>query len=138
MRAQWRGSVGGGVLGAALGILAAFFGDVRAPVGLLIGLVLVGALVGEWPPAWRALRLGAGALALGLWLCLLTPVLRAPLAALTLAQGPQPADAIVVLGAGCSAAPAPWSPAASAAWCGGWNCGGRATRPWSPCPNSPG
>ncbi|PTA68236.1 YdcF family protein [Deinococcus arcticus] len=100
MERRWQNVAGGGALGAALGLLAAFFGDVRAPVGLLLALVLAGTLAGAWPPAWRALRLGAGALALGLWLCLLTPVLRAPLAALTLAQGPQPADAIVVLGGG--------------------------------------
>lgn len=90
----------GFLLGCALGILAAYLGDVRASTGLLLGLALVGGAVGAFRPGLLALRWGAGALVLVLWACLLTPVLRGPLAALTLEQPPQKADAIVVLGGG--------------------------------------
>lgn len=90
----------GAAIGAALGILAAFLGDVRAPVPLLVALVLGGGVAGAFPLTRRVLQIGAGALVLVLNLCLLTPVLRAPLATLTLAQSPERADVIVVLGGG--------------------------------------
>lgn len=90
----------GAALGAALAGLAAYLGEVRASVPLLLALILGGGAVGALAPARRVLVVGAGALSLLLALCLLTPVLRAPLAALTLAQPPTRADAIVVLGGG--------------------------------------
>jgi uncharacterized SAM-binding protein YcdF (DUF218 family) len=92
--------LGGAAIGAALGILAAFLGEVRAPEGLLLFLIVAGGLAAAFAVSRRILYLGAGVLALLLTLCLLTPVLRAPLDALTLSQSPQEADAIVILGGG--------------------------------------
>ena len=97
---EWRQVWGGAAIGAALGILAAFLGEVRAPVPLLLGLILLGGLAAAFRVTRRALQFGSGALALLVALCLLTPVLRAPLASLTLSQSPVPADVIVVLGGG--------------------------------------
>lgn len=99
-RERWRGVLGGGAVGAALGVLAAFLGEVRATPALLLALLGLGALAGAFRWSRRLLFGGAGALALLLTFCLLTPVLRGPLAALTLAQEPVKADAIVVLGGG--------------------------------------
>ena len=99
-RERWRGALGGLAVGAALGLLAAFLGDIRATPVLLLALLGLGALAGAFRPSRRLLFGGAGGLALLFALCLLTPVLRGPLAALTLAQEPVKADAIVVLGGG--------------------------------------
>lgn len=90
----------GAAIGAALGVLAAFLGELRGSVPVLLALLLAGALAGAFPLTRRALSLGAATLSLLLALCLLTPALRAPLAALTLSQPPVRADAIVVLGGG--------------------------------------
>lgn len=92
--------LGGAAIGAALSTLAAFLGEVRAPEGLLLFLIMAGGLAGAFAVSRRILYLGAGALSLLLALCLLTPVLRVPLDALTLSQPPQKADAIVILGGG--------------------------------------
>ncbi|GAA0498480.1 YdcF family protein [Deinococcus depolymerans] len=97
---QIRGVAGGAAVGAALAVLAAFLGDVRAPAGLLLTLIAVGGVAGAFRAARWTLNVGAGALALTLAACLLTPVLRGPLGALTLDQPPVKADAIVALGAG--------------------------------------
>ncbi|WP_368482877.1 YdcF family protein [Deinococcus marmoris] len=97
-RAVWPGMLGGAAIGAALGVLAAFLGQVRAPEGLLLLLILAGGVAGVFTASRRILHVGAGTLALLISLCLLTPVLRAPLNALALSQPPQKADAIVVLG----------------------------------------
>ena len=99
-RERWRGVFGGLAVGAALGVLAAFLGDVRATPTLLLALLGLGALAGAFTLTRRLLLGGAGVLALLVALCLLTPVLRGPLSALTLAQAPAQADAIVVLGGG--------------------------------------
>lgn len=100
------GVLGGAAVGAALAVLAAFLGEVRASVPVLLAIVVVCAVAGFFPGAWRALRWGSGVLAALLLACLLTPALRVPLAALTLAQPPARADVIVVLGGGvqCGAA----------------------------------
>lgn len=104
--ARSRGVAGGLAVGAALGLGAAFVGDVRATPALLLGLLGLGALAGAFRPSRWLLFGGAGAAALLCLLCLLTPVLRGPLSALTLTQPPVKADAIVVLGGGvnCGAA----------------------------------
>lgn len=99
-RAVWPGVLGGAAIGAALCVLAAFLGEVRAPESLLLLLIVAGGLAGAFALSRRILYLGAGLLALLLSLCLLTPVLRGPLNALTLSEPPQKADAIVVLGGG--------------------------------------
>ncbi|PNY80438.1 YdcF family protein [Deinococcus koreensis] len=100
------GLLGGAAIGAALGGLAAFLGEVRGSVPVLLALLLAGALAGAFPATRRALNAAATVLALALVACLLTPVLRGPLATLTLAEPPVKADAIVVLGGGvqCTAA----------------------------------
>ncbi|GAA5511404.1 hypothetical protein Dcar01_00113 [Deinococcus carri] len=90
----------GAATGAALAVLAAYLGEVRGTVPLLLALPLAGGLAGAFPLTRWVLQIGSGVLAVLLALCLLTPVLRAPLAALTLAQPPVRADAIVVLGGG--------------------------------------
>ncbi|MCD0162938.1 YdcF family protein [Deinococcus sp. 6YEL10] len=97
---QIRGALGGAAVGAALGVLAAFLGEVRVGTPLLWVLLVLGALAGAFRPSRRALHATAAAVALVLAACLLTPVLRGPLAALTLDQPPVKADAIVVLGGG--------------------------------------
>nr|WP_295814745.1 YdcF family protein [uncultured Deinococcus sp.] len=96
----------GAAVGAALAVLAAFLGEVRASVPVLLTIVVACAVAGFFPGAWRALRWGSGVLAALLLACLLTPALRVPLSALTLAQPPARADVIVVLGGGvqCGAA----------------------------------
>ncbi|MFC4426296.1 YdcF family protein [Deinococcus navajonensis] len=101
-------------LGLVLATLAAFLGELRAPVSLLVALVLGSALAGAWRASRRVLWGGGGLLAAALGLCLLTPVLRAPLAALSLAQPPAPADAIVVLGGGVQCGTAAQTPASAA------------------------
>lgn len=98
--ARTRGLLSGAAIGAALGVLAAFLGEVRGSVPLLLALLLAGALAGAFPGPRRVLGALAAALSLLLAGCLLTPVLRAPLASLTLSQAPLRADAIVVLGGG--------------------------------------
>lgn len=100
LRSVWPGVLGGVGIGAALGALAAFLGEVRAPDSLLLTLIVGGGLAGASTVSRRILHVGAGIVALLLALCLLTPVLRAPLNALTLSQPPQNADAIVILGGG--------------------------------------
>lgn len=95
-----RGVGAGAAVGAALAALAAYLGDIRGTVPLLLALILGGGVAGAFPVTRRVLEVGSATLALLLAVCLLTPVLRAPLAALTLAQAPVRADAIVVLGGG--------------------------------------
>ncbi|MPY66177.1 YdcF family protein [Deinococcus sp. SDU3-2] len=90
----------GAAIGAALAVLATYLGEIRGTAPLLLALVVGGGLAGAFTPARRGLRVGSGGLAAVLALCLLTPVLRAPLAGLVLSQSPVRADAIVVLGAG--------------------------------------
>ncbi|GHF56276.1 uncharacterized SAM-binding protein YcdF (DUF218 family) [Deinococcus metalli] len=94
------GLLEGAAIGAALGVLAAFLGEVRASVPVLLLLLVVCTVAGAFGWPRRVLRWGAGAVAALLAVCVLTPVLRAPLAALTLAQPPGKADLIVVLGGG--------------------------------------
>lgn len=101
-------------LGLGLATLAAFLGEVRAPVPVLLALTLGSALAGAWPLSRRVLWASSAMLAAALGLCLLTPVLRAPLSALTLSQAPAPADAVVVLGAGVQCGAAAQAPASAA------------------------
>lgn len=96
----WRGIGTGAARGAALAVLAAYLGEVRATVPLLLTLIVAGGVAGAFVWPRRVLKVGSALLALLLALCLLTPVLRGPLAALSLTQAPVPADAIVVLGGG--------------------------------------
>lgn len=95
-----RGVLEGAAIGAALAVLAAYLGELRGTVPLLLALVLGSGVAGAFAPARRALRVGSGVLAAVLAVCLLTPVLRGPLAGLVLSQPPVRADAVVVLGAG--------------------------------------
>lgn len=97
---QIRGALGGAAVGAALGVLAAFLGEVRTTTPLLWVVLVLGTLAGAFRPSRRALHAIAAAVALTLAACLLTPILRGPLAALTLSEPPLKADAIVALGAG--------------------------------------
>ncbi|WP_058977132.1 YdcF family protein [Deinococcus grandis] len=97
---RWRNVAGGVAVGAGLAVLAAFLGEVRAPAGVLLGVIVAGGVAGAFRPGWAVLRVGAGALAVLIAACLLTPVLRGPLASLTLRESPVKADAIVVLGGG--------------------------------------
>ncbi|WP_189007938.1 YdcF family protein [Deinococcus malanensis] len=90
----------GAALGCALATLAAFLGEVRMPAPLVLLLIIAGAVAAWFPLTWRVMQVGCVLLAGVLALCLLTPVLRAPLRALILAESPVPADAIVVLGGG--------------------------------------
>lgn len=99
-RPTWTGALGGLAVGAALGVLAAFLGEVRAPAPLLLALMLGGALLGAFAVTRRMLNVGAGVLAVLAALCLLTPLLRGPLQALVLSETPVRADAIVILGGG--------------------------------------
>ncbi|THF88939.1 YdcF family protein [Deinococcus sp. KSM4-11] len=96
----WRGILTGAAVGSALGVLAAFLGEVRAGVPALLALLLVCTVAGAFTWTRCALLWTSGVIAALLAACLLTPVLRAPLAALTLAQAPVRADVIVVLGGG--------------------------------------
>lgn len=94
------GVLHGAVIGLGLGILAAYLGEVRTPVSLLLGMVLICAVMGAFPFTHRLLT-GASFVVLAvLGVCLLTPVLRGPLASLTVSQTPVKADAIVILGGG--------------------------------------
>lgn len=95
-----RGVLEGAAIGAALAVLAAYLGEIRGTVPLLLALALGGGVAGAFAPARRVLRVGSGVVAAILAVCLLTPVLRAPLAGLVLSQPPTRADAIVILGAG--------------------------------------
>lgn len=96
----WRGLLTGLGVGAALAVLAAFIGEVRASAGLLLLLTAGCGLLGVYRPTRRLLQVGAALLVAGLLVCLVTPVLRDPLAALTLRDTPVKADAVVVLGGG--------------------------------------
>lgn len=96
----WRGVLTGLGIGAALAVLAAFIGEVRASAGLLLLLTAGCGLLGVYRPTRRSLQVGAALLVAGLLVCLVTPVLRGPLAALTLRDTPVKADAVVVLGGG--------------------------------------
>ena len=96
----WRGLLTGLGIGAALAVLAAFIGEVRASAGLLLLLTAGCGLLGVYRPTRRLLQVGAALLVAGLLVCLVTPVLRGPLAALTLRDTPVKADAVVVLGGG--------------------------------------
>ncbi|MFC4638559.1 YdcF family protein [Deinococcus hohokamensis] len=109
-----RAVLAGAALGLALAALAAFLGEVRSPAPALLALTLGSALAGAWPTSRRVLWGGSGLLALVLGVCLLTPVLRAPLAALTLSQAPVPADAIVVLGGGVQCGTSSQAPSSAA------------------------
>ncbi|BDP41201.1 hypothetical protein DAETH_11700 [Deinococcus aetherius] len=95
-----RGVLGGAAVGGAVAVLAAFLGEIRASVPLLLALLAAGMLGGAFSRTRRVLNMGAGVLALSLVPCLVTPVLRGPLAALAVNQAPTRADAIVVLGGG--------------------------------------
>lgn len=92
--------MGGAAIGCALAVLAAYLGEVRAPVPLLLALIVACAGLGTFPLSRRVLKVSAGLLSALCALCLLTPVLRAPLASLTENAAPVRADAVVVLGAG--------------------------------------
>lgn len=96
----WCGLLTGLGIGAALAVLAAFIGEVRASAGLLLLLTAGCGLLGVYRPTRRLLQVGAALLVAGLLVCLVTPVLRGPLAALTLRDTPVKADAVVVLGGG--------------------------------------
>lgn len=96
----WRGLLTGLGIGAALAVLAAFIGEVRASAGLLLLLTAGCGLLGVYRPTRRLLQVGAALLVAGLLVCLVTPVLRGPLAAQTLRDTPVKADAVVVLGGG--------------------------------------
>ena len=96
----WRGLLTGLGIGAALAVLAAFIGEVRASAGLLLLLTAGCGLLGVYRPTRRLLQVGAALLVAGMLVCLVTPVLRGPLAALTLRDTPVKADAVVVLGGG--------------------------------------
>lgn len=104
-RAGSRLGVGQGVLvglavGCALAVLAAYLGKVRAPESVLLAVIGLCGVAGAFRITRLLLTWGAGLLAALLCVCLLTPILRGPLSALTLAQPPTKADAIVVLGGG--------------------------------------
>lgn len=88
------------VIGAALGILAAFFGRVRTGTSLLLWICLLTPILAVYNHTRPWLYGGSAAVALLLWICLLTPILRGPVAALAVYDRPQPADVIVVLGSG--------------------------------------
>lgn len=95
----------GASIGCALAVLGAYLGELRAPVSLLLLCILVCAGLGAFRLPRRVLKVGAGLLAALCALCLLTPVLRAPLASLTENAAPAElntvrADVVVVLGAG--------------------------------------
>ncbi|MFB9994362.1 YdcF family protein [Deinococcus oregonensis] len=90
----------GAAIGCALAVLAAYLGEIRAPVLLLLLCILACAGLGAFRFPRRVLNVGTGLLAALCALCLLTPVLRAPLAGLTENAEPVQADAVVVLGAG--------------------------------------
>lgn len=104
----------GAALGCALATLAAFLGEVRAPAPLVLPLIIAGAVATWFPLTRRVIRVGSVGLAGVLALCLLTPVLRAPLRSLTLAQSPRPADAIVVLGGGVQCGTGAQAPSSAA------------------------
>ncbi|WP_240741214.1 YdcF family protein [Deinococcus sp. Arct2-2] len=95
-----RGVLSGAAIGCAFAVLAAYLGEVRAPVPLLLACILASAGLGAFRLPRRVLKVGAGALAALFALCLLTPVLRAPLASLTENAEPVQSDAVIVLGAG--------------------------------------
>lgn len=97
---RWRGVLADAALGCAWAVLAAYVGRVRASEGVLLAVVALTVLAGLWRPTRLLLRWGSGVVAGLLLLCLLTPVLRGPLNALTLSEPPTRADAIVVLGGG--------------------------------------
>lgn len=99
-RPDVRGLLTGLATGCGLSVLAALLGEVRAPAPLLLALTVLCGLLGAWRPTRLLLGWGSGILAVAVALCLLTPVLRGPLNALTVSQPPVRADAIVVLGAG--------------------------------------
>lgn len=97
-------SLSGALVGAAwevaLAVLATFLGEVRATPAVLLLLIGLGTLAGALTVLRRVLGVLGGVLLAALSLCLLTPVLRAPLSALEVRQTPVPADAIVILGGG--------------------------------------
>lgn len=97
---SWRGLWTGLAIGGALSVLAAFVGMVRAPTGLLLVLTAGCGGLGIYRPTRFLLQVGASLLVAAVFLCLTTPVLRAPLQTLTLREKPVPADAVVVLGGG--------------------------------------
>lgn len=100
VRPVLRGLLIGLGVGCALSVLAALLGEVRAPAPLLLALIVLCGVMGVWRPTRLLLGWGTGLLGAAVALCLLTPVLRGPLNALTVSQPPVRADAIVVLGAG--------------------------------------
>ncbi|AFZ68396.1 YdcF family protein [Deinococcus peraridilitoris] len=88
--------------GCAWAGLAAFLGEVRAPLALLAGIMLLCLICAVWSGTRRALLVISvlgGALLLTV---LLFPVLRPALRQLERREAPQAADAIVVLGGGLS------------------------------------
>ncbi|MDB5046251.1 MAG: hypothetical protein JWQ08_2301 [Deinococcus sp.] len=95
-----RGLLSGAAIGCALAVFAAYLGEIRAPVPPLLLCILACAALGAFRFPRRLLNVGAGLLAALCALCLLTPVLRSPLATLTENAVPVQADAVVVLGAG--------------------------------------
>ncbi|GHG05757.1 hypothetical protein GCM10017783_17940 [Deinococcus piscis] len=100
-----------GALLAAAGVSIGYRG-----FGWLGALLLVGLspLLALWPPGRAALWTGLGALALLYAAALFTPLVPRTLSALTEAQAPAPADAIIVLGGGLSCAEGTLEPASAA------------------------
>lgn len=90
----------GAFIGLGFGVLAAFLGEVRTSTAFLLLLMLAGAALGVVPRLHRLLTYASFVVLFVLGVCLLTPVLRGPLNALTVSQPPVQADAIVVLGGG--------------------------------------
>lgn len=96
----WRDLGTGLLIGAALSVLAALIGDIRATPAVLLGIIGLCGLMGIFRPTRLLLQIGSGLIAVILAVCVLTPVLRAPMQTLVLNEQPVKADAIVVLGGG--------------------------------------
>ncbi|WP_261663695.1 YdcF family protein [Deinococcus sp. Marseille-Q6407] len=108
---SWLGAgLAAGVLLSSLLILVGYgpFGALALP---LTGL---GALLGLWRPGRWLLRALLGAAALVYAAALFTPLVPHAMAALTEAQAPAPADAIIVLGGGLNCAEGTPAPASAA------------------------
>lgn len=100
-----------GVLLAAAGVGIGYRGF--GGLGALL-LVALSPLLALWRPGRAALWAGLGTVALLYGAALFTPLVPRALAALTEAQAPAPADAIIVLGGGLSCAEGSLEPASAA------------------------